>query len=140
NLGVPALRHKNVRGFYVAMNDPLGVRGIERIGNVDGNLNHLIEIERMRSNQVLQRRAFQILHSNKARAVVLANFVNRANVRMIQRGSRSGLAPEALQRVWVLRQIFGKKLDGYEASKLKVFGLEHDTHAAATDFLDNSVM
>src|SRR5579864_1345902 len=94
----------------------------------------------MGSDKLLQRRAFQILHRNKTRAVVLANLINRADVRMIQCGSGARLSPEAFQGMRVLRQVFGKKLDGHEASKFKIFGLEHDTHAAATDFLHNPVM
>ena len=38
NLRVPAFGDNNVRGFDVAMNDSLGMRGIERVGDFDGKI------------------------------------------------------------------------------------------------------
>ncbi len=36
NLGMSALGDKNIGGLDVAVNDPFGVGGIERVGNLDG--------------------------------------------------------------------------------------------------------
>ena len=41
NLGVPALGDENVRGLDVAVDDAFGVRGVERIGNLDGEREQL---------------------------------------------------------------------------------------------------
>ena len=36
NLGVPTLSDKNIGGLDIAMNDSLAVRGVECLGNFDG--------------------------------------------------------------------------------------------------------
>ena len=38
--------HEDIRGLDVAVGDPLGVRGVERIGNLDGEVEHDVLLER----------------------------------------------------------------------------------------------
>jgi hypothetical protein len=71
---------------------------------------------------------------------MVANFVNRTNVRMIQRRRSPRFTPETLQRLRVICQGIGKKLKGDEAAELKVFGLINHTHPAVPDFLQDAVM
>ena len=67
-------------------------------------------LERTASDAVLQRRAFQKLHRDEGLVFVLADFVNGADVGMIQRGGRARFAPEAFQSLWVMRKFVGKEL------------------------------
>ena len=46
NLGMPALGDEDVRGLDVAMNDAFGVRGIQRVGNLDGQVESSVSISR----------------------------------------------------------------------------------------------
>jgi hypothetical protein len=73
-------------------------------------------------------------------AVVLANLVDGANVRMIQRRGRAGLSSETLNRLLVLRRIVGKKFKCNEAAEQRVLGLIDDSHPAAAKPLDNPIM
>ena len=59
---------------------------------------------------------------------------------MVQRRSSTRFAPETLQRLRVLRDIVGEKLEGDKAAKVSVLGLVDDTHAAAAEFLDDAVV
>ena len=54
NFGVPALGDKNVGRLDVAMDDAFRVRRIERVGNLNPQLQHLLERQRLAGNAVLQ--------------------------------------------------------------------------------------
>ena len=69
------------------MQDPLGVRGVERAGDLNG--------QRHRGGggqRAAQRRAVDVLHHQ----IVRADVVERADVGMIQRRDRARLLREAL--------------------------------------------
>ena len=51
---------------------------------------------------MFQRRAFQKLHRDEGLGFVLANFVDGADVGVIQGGGRAGFAPETLKRLRVV--------------------------------------
>ena len=57
NFGVAALDDENVGGLDVAVNDAFAVRGIQRVGHLNGEIQHGVEIYRLADNQVLQRLA-----------------------------------------------------------------------------------
>jgi len=57
---------------------------------------------------------------------LLADFIDGANVRMIQSGSRASFAAEPLERKRITGQIIGKKFEHNEAAELGVLGLVND--------------
>ena len=59
---------------------------------------------------MLESLPFQQFHRDKRRAVLIINLVDYADIGMIQRRSRTGLALEPLQRLPVFGQFIGKKL------------------------------
>ena len=71
---------------------------------------------------------------------VLADFVDGADVGMVQGGGRTGLAPEALQSLRVLRDLVGKELEGDKATERGVLGLVNHAHPAAAELLDDAVV
>ena len=91
-------------------------------------------------DQVLQRLAGQALHDDEEMAFVLADFVDGADVGMVQGGGSAGFAAKTLQRLRILRSIFGKKLQGDEAAEQRVFGLVNDAHPAAAEQFDDPVV
>jgi hypothetical protein len=71
---------------------------------------------------------------------VLADFVNGADIGMVESGSGTGFATETFQRLWVLRYIVGEKFKRDKATERGVLGLVDDAHASAAEFLDDAVM
>ena len=69
-------------------------------------------------DEMLQRHAVEELHGDEGLlAILFADFMDGADVGMIQRRGGSGFAPEAFQGLRVLRDIVGQKFQGDEASK-----------------------
>ena len=89
---------------------------------------------------MLQCYAVQKFHGNERLLAVLADFVDGANVRMIEGRGRASLAAEALQRLWITRHFIGKEFEGDETAEVGVFGLVDDSHASAAEFIDDAVV
>ncbi len=68
------------------------------------------------------------------------NCVNGADVGMIERGSSLGLALKPFQGFPVLGGVFRQELQGDSTLELGVLGLIDDTHAPATEFLNNAIV
>jgi hypothetical protein len=94
NLGVATSRDENVGRLDVAVDNSFGVRRVERVRNLNPQLQHLLKRQRLARNAVLERGAFHEFHRNKGLAVVFADFVDGANVGMIQSGSSLPLTVE----------------------------------------------
>src|SRR4029077_1818001 len=82
----------------------------------------------------------QVLHGDKSLSVLLVNFVDGTDVRMVQGGGRLRLPLEATQCLRVLSHFVRQKLQSDETVKLDVFRLIDDTHAAAAQLLRNLIM
>jgi hypothetical protein len=89
---------------------------------------------------MLQGHAVQKLHGNERLLTVLADFVDGANIGMIQSRGRTGLAAEAFQCLRVSRQFIGQEFEGDEAAKLGIVSLVDHTHPAATGLLIDAVV
>ena len=140
NLGVPALGDEDIRGLDVAVNNAAGVRRIEGVGDLDAQRQNRFQLHRAIADQVLECDAVEELHDEERAIALLANVVNRTDVGMIQRRRGLGFAPKALEGLAVLRQIFGKKLEGDEAAETRVLRFVDHTHPAATELFDDPVM
>src|SRR5579863_5426216 len=97
DLCLAALGHKDICGLDVAMDDSLSMRGVERIGDLDAKIQKLLEIDRLAVNVMTQSLAVNELHGDKGPAVLLANVVDGANVRVIEAGGGMRLAAETLE-------------------------------------------
>ena len=89
---------------------------------------------------MLQRPPIQKLHGNESLLAVFANFVDGANIRMIESGRRTRLPAKAFQCLRVSRQLLGQEFERDEAAKLGVLRLVDHTHPAATKLVDNAVV
>ena len=70
---------------------------------------------------------------------MLAHIVNRTDMRMVERRSRTCFALETLPRAARCTRIC-QEFDRYRPLQTRVFGLVNDTHPTGPEFLDNSVV
>ena len=131
---------KYVRGLDVAVDDSFGVCRIECVRNLNPQLQHLLERQRLAGNAVLQRLAVEKLHRDELLAVLLADVVNGADVRVIQRRSRLRFAAEAFQRSGIVEHFVGQEFQRHRAMESRVLGLVNDTHPTTTELLEDAVV
>jgi hypothetical protein len=122
------------------VNDSLRVRGVESVGDLNRNFQQFGHSERLSYDAMLEGHALHQLHREEGVAIVLADLVNGADVGMIQGGSGTGFAPEALEGLTVIGDIVGQEFQRDVAAKIFVFGLIDHTHPAATEFLENAIV
>src|SRR5258708_20545386 len=110
------------------MHDSLGMRGVKRVGDLDTEFQQLINGQWAFLKAAIKRLSFEQFHGDEDLSIALRDFVNGANVRMIERGSRARLASQALERMRVLRRSLGEKLERHMTAEGEVFALVADTH------------
>jgi hypothetical protein len=72
--------------------------------------------------------------------ILLADLVDGADVRVVERRSGAGLSLEAFQSRSVGAQLGWKKLQGHVPAQGFVLGLVHHAHPAATELVDDTVV
>ena len=87
-----------------------------------------------------ERFAFDVLHRDVRPAVVLADFVNRQNVWMIQCRSSARFLKETAAAI-LLRNVFRREhFEGDDALKFVVVGFVNGAHATGADGFHDPVM
>src|SRR6185437_3625399 len=140
DFGVSPLGNENVGGFDVSMNDASAMRRVEGVSDFDRDVENLLERKGSVTDALLESRAVEKFHGEETALAVAANFINRADVRMIERGSGAGFAAKAFECVSVADEIIGKKFKRDEAAEVCVLSLVDNTHAPAADFFNNAVV
>ena len=93
-LGLTAVRYKNVGWLDITVNDSFGVSGIESIDDLNAEIQNQREFERAAGNAVAQCLSFQQLHGDKCAALMLTDLKDGANVGVIERRSGARLPLE----------------------------------------------
>jgi hypothetical protein len=114
---VAALGDENFCRFNVSVDDPFCVGGIECVGSLDRYRQQTLRCQRTISDHVLEGHALEIFHGDKSSSLVLADFVDSANIGMVERRRRASFAAKSLQSLGVLRNIFRQKLQGDKAAE-----------------------
>ena len=131
---------ENVGGLNVAVNDAFSVRSVERLRDLNTDIQECIRWESAPFDALLEGFTLEQFHHQKKSSLVFLNLVNGADVGVIQRGSGTCFAAEALQRLRVLVEFFREKFERHTAAKLEIFGGVEHTHAAAPELFQNAVM
>ena len=135
-----ALGDKNIRGLDVAMDDAFGVRCVERVSNFDGQRHGGVYLHRAAGNAMLQRQPIQKFHGDERASAFFANFVDGANIGMIQGGSRFGFALETIEGLRIVGYVVGQELQGHETAELHILGFVDHAHPATAEFFDDAEM
>ena len=139
-LAWPLLGDEDVCGLDVAVNDSLGVGGSECVGDFDSPVEHVIQWQGLAGDAMLQRGAFHVFHGDERLAVLIADFVDGADVGMIQCGRCSRLSSKAFESLRVLGHVFGKKFERDKTTEGGILRFVDDTHAAAAELFDDAVV
>src|SRR5260221_109651 len=73
---------------------PSGERTIWRVGDLDAIADHVIDRKRAANDSIGERLAVDVLHDQEVDLRLAADVVERANVRMVERGDRFRFALE----------------------------------------------
>jgi hypothetical protein len=92
------------------------------------------------ASALLERLALQKLHDDEGLACVLINVVDDADVGMVKRGSRAGLALEAFHGLVIFGELFWEELERYKPAERRVFGLVDHTHAPAAELFQDAIV
>ena len=68
------------------------------------------------------------------------DFMDRTNIRMVQRGSGLRFAAESFERFRSCNQIIWKKFQRDMAFEVDVFRFIHHTHSSATQLVQNAIV
>jgi hypothetical protein len=113
---------------------------IEGIGDFGGEFQALLQRHRFSVNAMLERPAFEKLHRDKSTAILLADVVDGADVRMIQGGCGLRFPFEAGQCLRIARNFLRQEFQRHQAMKPRVLRLVHDTHSTTAEFLDDAII
>ena len=122
------------------MNDSLRMRCIESLGHLHAQFQDFIDTQRLACNRVPERLPLQQFHGDKVLAVGFVDLVDRANVRVIERGSGEGFALKALAGRGIFLHFGRKEFQGHVPAQLEVFGFVDHTHSAAAELRQNAIM
>ena len=123
---------RDVGGFEVPVHDSVTMRLGQCARDLASVAQHVLDGERSVDQPLGQRCALEILHDEERQAVLVADVVQRADVRMIQAGNRAGFSFEARQRVRVRRR-GAENLDRDRPAEACVARLVDLAHSAGAD-------
>src|SRR6266487_5847191 len=84
NFGVSAISHEKICRLNIAMDDTFGMGGFESVGNLDTDVEEALKFEWAAKEQLFECLPFQVLHNNEGPSVIFANFVDGADIWMVQ--------------------------------------------------------
>ena len=135
-----AFGDENIGRLDVAVDDALGMSGIESVRNLDRQTEQGLRVHSLSGDALFQRHAVHEFHGDERLTFVLTDLEDRADIWMVQRRRGLCLSLETGQRLWVSRYVVRKKLQGDKTVQAYVLGLVDDTHPAAAQLLDDAVM
>src|SRR6266852_8881697 len=122
------------------MNNPFGVGSGQGVGDVDGDVEHFVEVHGLAPDALLQALPLQLLHHNEGMAVIVFDFEDGADGRVVEQRRGPSLTLEAFHGLAVAGEVVGKKLYGDVAAEPRVFRLVDHAHAAAPKFTQNTIV
>ena len=116
------------------------MRRVEGIGDLNGQPDQPLAGQRFAVDQLLESLALEQLHDYERPSLVLPAVVDGADVGVVQSRGSPRLALEPLQRLGLGAQILGEELERHVAAQSGVLGLVDDTHAAAPELREHTIV
>ena len=123
----------DVGRFQIAVNDALFVRGFERVGDLAGDGESLVNRNGSRRDTFGERGPVDEFHHQRSDTAGFLKAVNSGDIGMVQRCQRLRFALEAGHAVGVLSESSGQYLDGHLAMQPGVLRAVDLTHSARAD-------
>ena len=123
----------HVGRLQISMGDAGAMGPVERIGDLLRHHQCGRDGQWTPGDPCRQRFAVDQLHHQEGGLALLPDVVERADVRVVQRGNRPGLALKARTRGGVRHHALRQDLDRHVAIETKVAGTVHLAHAAGAD-------
>ena len=139
DLGVAPGRHEDVGRLDVAVHDALHVRGIEGVRQLRPEVEDALGAQGAPADARPQRLALEQLHHQEVAAVMLANVVNRADVRVVERRGGARLPAEPGDRLLVLGERLRQELECHLPAEPRVLGPIDLAHATLADLGGDSI-
>ena len=122
------------------MDDAARVRRVQRVGDLNGQIEEPAQRHRLAVDLFFQRAAFEQLEHDEGTPLVLADFVDGADVGMIQRRRGARFAEEALDRQAIGRRLGKQQFERDASPEDQILGEIHLAHAAAAELLEYAVV
>src|SRR5205809_5352506 len=107
NLGLATLRHEDVCGFDVPVDDAPGVCRVQCVGDLNAEIEQHLGLQRPSCDEVLKGLPLQEFHYDKVLSLVLSDLMDSANIGMVQTGSCPCFTLKSLQRLMIGRKLIG---------------------------------
>ena len=138
-LDAPVGRDFDVGGLEVAVDDPLLVRRLERLGDLLRVGERFFEGERAGSEVLREVFALDELHDEKVAPGNFFEGVDGGDSRMIQRCKRASLPLEPLPSLFIIKEFFRQDLDCDLSREPRVFRPVDLPHSARAERGENLV-
>ena len=137
DLGRVRVGEKNVAGFDVAMDETFFRGGLEALGDLGADLEHLrLGHARLDAHEVVERAFFHQLHGDVKLPVGLAERINADHVRVIDRCGDARFLLEFAAFVFAAAHFAAQHLERDHAPQGVVVGFEDRAHAAFANQFD----
>ncbi len=121
------------------MHDSSVVRSFQRLGQLTGDRQRLVQRKRAASDPLRQVLSIDELHRYRVHRSRVLDAVNCRDIRMVERGQRSGFAREPRQPVIVARHRLGQDLQRDVSLQPRVAGTVHLAHSTRAEPIDDLV-
>ena len=116
------------------------VRRIESVGDPDRDVHDLGHRQPVVQQEGVERLALEQLHGDERLAILFADFVNRADVRMVEGGGCARLEPESFGGLRRALQVVWQELQRDVAAERQVLRFVDDAHASGAYAVQDAVV
>ena len=133
-------RQHQVRRFQIAVDDAGRVSGVERVGHLRDQAGDLGHRQRTAGEASGERFSLVVRHRDERLAGVVADLVDRRDVRMIERAGRAGLPQQSGGGVRMAGGFRREELERDPALEVRILGQIHRPHPAGADVAEDPVV